>query len=160
MYRTGIGYDIHRLAAGRKLVLGGVQIPYKKGLNGHSDADVIIHAVCDALLGAAALGDIGEHFPDTDYRYKGILSLKLLGEVRDLIRLKGYKVGNIDITLVAQEPKIAPFKSRMIKNIAMAIIWKLTGILCRISDDTFCPEMKETPKSPWRTFPNHRPYCT
>ena len=117
-YRIGIGYDIHKLAAGRRLVLGGVRIPYDKGLKGHSDADVVVHAVCDAILGAAAMGDIGEHFPDTDKRYKGILSLKLLNEVKGIMRRMRYKVVNIDVTVVAQEPKIAPFKRRMAQNIA------------------------------------------
>jgi len=116
--RVGIGYDIHRLVKGRMLILGGVAIPYAKGLMGHSDADVLLHAVCDALLGAAALGDIGRHFPDTDKRYKGISSLKLLKEVKALISLRKYKIANIDSTVVAQEPKITPFKNEMIKNIS------------------------------------------
>ena len=118
MCKIGIGYDIHRLVKGRALVLGGVAIPYTKGLMGHSDADVLIHAVCDALLGAAALGDIGQHFPDTDKRYKGISSMKLLKEVKALISLKKYKIVNIDSTIVAQEPKIMPFKDEIIANIA------------------------------------------
>jgi 2-C-methyl-D-erythritol 2,4-cyclodiphosphate synthase len=121
MYRIGIGYDIHRLVKGRALVLGGVDIPYTKGLMGHSDADVLVHAVCDALLGAAALGDIGKHFPDTDKRYKGISSVKLLKEVRALIGSKKYKIMNIDCTVVAQEPKIMPFKDEMTANIAGAL---------------------------------------
>ena len=119
--RVGIGYDIHRLVKGRALILGGVDIPYTKGLMGHSDADVLIHAVCDALLGAAALGDIGQHFPDTDKRYKGISSMKLLKEVKALIGSKKYKIVNIDSTIIAQEPKVMPFKDEMIANIAGAL---------------------------------------
>lgn len=111
--RIGHGYDVHRLIAGRKLILGGVEIPYILGLDGHSDADVLLHAVMDALLGAAALGDIGHLFPDTDPAYKGISSLKLLAVVADQIREKGYQVGNIDATIIAQKPKLAPYIASM-----------------------------------------------
>ena len=106
--RVGMGYDVHKLTEGRKLILGGVDIPWEKGLLGHSDADVLIHAVMDALLGAAALGDIGKHFPDTDPAYKGISSVKLLAHVAGLLREHGYEVGNIDATIIAQKPKMAP----------------------------------------------------
>ena len=116
--RIGTGYDVHRLTEGRKLVLGGVEIPYEKGLLGHSDADVLLHALMDALLGAACLGDIGQHFPDSDERYRGISSLKLLGKVKSLISDSGYFVGNADITVIAQKPKIASYIPAMRKNIA------------------------------------------
>ena len=118
--RIGYGYDVHRLVEGRKLILAGVDVPFEKGLLGHSDADVIAHAVADALLGAAALGDIGHLFPDTDPRYAGADSLKLLGEVCRLLREKGFSIGNIDATLLAQRPKIAPHISRMRENLAEA----------------------------------------
>ncbi len=118
MYRIGHGYDVHRLVEKRKLILGGVHIPYKKGLLGHSDADVLVHAVCDSLLGAAALGDIGKHFPDTDAHFKNADSLVLLSTVCSLIRDKGYEICNIDCTVIAQEPKLASFISDMCKNIA------------------------------------------
>lgn len=118
--RIGYGYDVHRLVEGRKLILAGVDVPFEKGLLGHSDADVIAHAVADALLGAAALGDIGHLFPDTDPRYAGADSLKLLGEVCRLLREKGFSIGNIDATLLAQRPKIAPHISRMRENLAAA----------------------------------------
>lgn len=113
-----MGYDVHRLTEGRELILGGVKIPYEKGLLGHSDADVLLHAVMDALLGAAALGDIGKHFPDSDPAYKGISSLKLLEYVEKLLEKEGYKVGNIDATIIAQRPKMAPHIPAMRKNIA------------------------------------------
>ncbi len=121
MTRIGTGYDVHRLVDGRKLIIGGVDIPYEKGLLGHSDADVLLHAICDALLGAAGLGDIGKHFPDTDPRYKGISSLKLLGEVAGLLVEKGFRVNNIDATIVAERPKIAPHIPQMTANIATAV---------------------------------------
>ena len=117
--RVGMGYDVHKLTEGRKLILGGVDIPWEKGLLGHSDADVLIHAVMDALLGAAALGDIGKHFPDTDPAYKGISSVKLLAHVAGLLREHGYEVGNIDATIIAQKPKMAPHISQMRKNMAV-----------------------------------------
>lgn len=116
--RIGMGYDVHRLTEGRDLILGGVKIPYEKGLLGHSDADVLLHAVMDALLGAAALGDIGKHFPDSDPAYKGISSLKLLEHVGELLEKEGYTVGNIDATIIAQRPKMAPHIPVMRKNIA------------------------------------------
>ncbi len=116
--RIGNGYDVHKLVENRKLILGGVEIPYEKGLLGHSDADVLVHAIMDALLGAAALGDIGKHFPDSDPQYKGISSMKLLAHVRELLEQNGYLVGNIDSTIVAQAPKLAPFLPQMMENIA------------------------------------------
>lgn len=116
--RIGHGYDVHRLVENRELILGGVDIPYEKGLLGHSDADVLLHAVSDALLGAAALGDIGKHFPDTDPTYKGIDSRKLLRYVVALIKEKGYTVGNIDCTVIAQKPKLKDYIEDMRKNIA------------------------------------------
>ena len=119
--RVGMGYDVHKLTEGRKLILGGVDIPWEKGLLGHSDADVLIHAVMDALLGAAALGDIGKHFPDTDPAYKGISSTKLLVHVAELLRKQGYAVGNIDATVIAQKPKMAPHIPQMRKNMADAL---------------------------------------
>lgn len=119
--RIGMGYDVHRLVEGRKLILGGVEIPYEKGLLGHSDADVLLHAVMDALLGAAALGDIGKHFPDTDPAYKGISSIRLLEHVGRLIDDELYVIGNIDATIIAQRPKMAPFIEQMRRNIAQAL---------------------------------------
>ena len=118
MTRFGIGYDVHRLVEGRKLILGGVDVPYEKGLLGHSDADVLLHAVSDALLGAAALGDIGKHFPDTDERFRGADSGKLLEEVVRLIRAEGYAIGNVDACVVAQAPKLLPYIPQMRENIA------------------------------------------
>lgn len=116
--RIGHGYDVHRLIENRKLILGGVDIPYEKGLLGHSDADVLLHAISDALLGASALGDIGKHFPDTDPKYKGADSLLLLKEVCRLINEKGYKIENIDSIVIAQAPKLKPYIEQMRKNIA------------------------------------------
>jgi len=116
--RIGQGFDAHALVAGRKLIIGGVEIPHEKGLAGHSDADVLIHAVCDALLGAAGLGDIGTHFPDTDARYKGIDSRKLLREVAQLLRQKKLRVANVDATIIAQAPKMAPHTAAMRANLA------------------------------------------
>lgn len=118
MTRFGMGYDVHQLTEGRKLIIGGVEIPHTLGLLGHSDADVLLHAVADALLGAAALGDIGRHFPDTDDCYKGISSVLLLGEVQKLISAKGYRVTNVDATVVAQRPKLAGYIPEMVKIIA------------------------------------------
>lgn len=117
--RIGHGYDVHRLVEERKLILGGVDIPYEKGLLGHSDADVLTHAVMDALLGAAGLGDIGKHFPDTDPTYKGADSLKLLDHVMEVLRGKGWQVGNIDATIIAQRPKLAGFIPEMRENLAV-----------------------------------------
>ncbi len=124
--RIGKGYDVHRLVEGRELILGGVTVPYEKGLLGHSDADVLLHAICDALLGAAGLGDIGEHFPDSDPQYKGISSLLLLAHCVVLVGRKGYEVVNIDATLLAEAPKISPYKAAMRENIA--------EVLCLESD--------------------------
>ena len=119
--RVGMGYDVHKLVEGRDLIMGGVKIPYEKGLLGHSDADVLLHAISDALLGAAALGDIGKHFPDTDPKYKGADSLKLLEHVGNLIEEKLYVIGNIDATIIAQRPKMAPHIPMMRENIAKAL---------------------------------------
>ena len=131
--RIGTGYDVHRLVEGRKLILGGVEIPYEKGLLGHSDADVLVHAVMDALLGAAALGDIGGHFPDSDPRYEGADSLALLREVCRILREAGFEPGNVDATIVAQAPKLAPHIPAMRRNIAAAM-----GL------DTSCVSVKAT----------------
>ena len=119
--RIGQGYDVHKLVEGRDLILGGVTVPYEKGLLGHSDADVLLHAVMDALLGAAALGDIGQHFPDTDPKYKGISSIALLKEVGALLEKEGYIIENIDATIIAQRPKLAAYRPQMAKNIAEAL---------------------------------------
>ena len=116
--RVGMGYDVHKLVEGRDLILGGVKVPHTLGLLGHSDADVLLHAIMDALLGAAALGDIGKHFPDTDPAYEGISSLKLLEHVRDLIAKKGYVIENIDATVIAQKPKLRPYIEQMEQNVA------------------------------------------
>ncbi len=120
-HRIGIGYDIHRLVEGRKLILGGVEIPYEKGLDGHSDADVLLHAICDAILGAMCKGDIGEHFPNTDPAYKDISSIVLLEKVGDLLKEEGYCITNIDTMLQAEEPNIKSFKAAMKENIAKAL---------------------------------------
>jgi len=119
--RVGLGYDVHKLVPGRDLIIGGVRIPHTLGLLGHSDADVLIHAIMDSLLGAAALGDIGKHFPDTDVKFKGISSVKLLNEVRVLLSKNNYKIDNIDATIVAQCPKMAPYITSMRKNISEAL---------------------------------------
>lgn len=119
--RVGMGYDVHRLVEDRVLILGGVRIPWEKGLLGHSDADVLLHAIMDSLLGAAALGDIGKHFPDTDPQYKGISSIKLLQHVGALLEENGYRIGNIDATIIAQKPKMAPHIPLMRANIAAAL---------------------------------------
>lgn len=126
--RIGSGYDVHKLVEDRKLILGGVTIPYEKGLLGHSDADVLLHAIMDALLGAAALGDIGTHFPDTDERYRGISSLKLLEHVHSLLDEHNYLIGNIDATLIAQRPKLAPFIPQMRQQIADSLQIRLDQI--------------------------------
>ena len=119
--RIGTGYDVHALKEGRKLILGGVEIPHTMGLDGHSDADVLVHAIMDALLGAAALGDIGKHFPDNDNKYLGISSIKLLKRVKEILYENGYEVNNIDSTIVAQKPKLAEFIDTMRQNIACAL---------------------------------------
>ncbi|WP_105615569.1 2-C-methyl-D-erythritol 2,4-cyclodiphosphate synthase [Vallitalea okinawensis] len=121
MFRIGQGYDVHKLVEGRQLILGGVDIPFGKGLLGHSDADVLVHAIMDALIGAMAEGDIGKHFPDTDSRYKGASSMKLLEEVNKLLKDKGYKIANIDATIIAQQPKMLPFIQHMKDNISHTI---------------------------------------
>lgn len=126
--RVGLGYDVHKLVEGRDLIIGGVQIPYEKGLLGHSDADVLLHAIMDALLGAAALGDIGKHFPDTDPKYKGISSMKLLEYVRELIDDELYVVGNVDATIIAQRPKMAPYIEQMRKNVADALAIEVSQV--------------------------------
>ena len=119
--RVGLGYDVHKLVEGRRLVLGGVEIPYEKGLLGHSDADVLVHAVMDALFGAAALGDIGKHFPDTDPAYEGADSMKLLEEVRKLLDEHNFMIGNVDATVIAQKPKLRPYIAQMEENIAKTL---------------------------------------
>ena len=126
--RVGHGYDVHRFAEERKLILGGVEIPYELGLLGHSDADVLIHALMDAMLGAAGLGDIGKHFPDTDDKYKGISSMLLLKEVKKLVEKEGYSLSNADITVVAQKPKLAPYIDQIKKNIALALCTDVSDI--------------------------------
>lgn len=126
--RIGMGYDVHRLVEGRALILGGVKIPYEKGLLGHSDADVLLHAIMDALLGAAALGDIGKHFPDTDPAYAGISSITLLEHVGALLQEHGFHIGNIDATIIAQRPKMAPYRDQMRQNIADALRIDLSQI--------------------------------
>lgn len=126
--RIGMGYDVHRLVPERKLILGGVEIPYEFGLLGHSDADVLLHAIMDALLGAAALGDIGRHFPDTDPQYRGISSLLLLHEVGDLLQVKGFRPFNMDAVVVAEKPKLAPYIETMRRNIAAALGMTLSAV--------------------------------
>ncbi len=126
--RIGMGYDVHRLTEDRKLIMGGVDIPYEKGLLGHSDADVLVHAIMDALLGASALGDIGKHFPDTDPAYKGISSITLLKHVGELLKNNGFVIGNIDSTIIAQRPKMAPHIMQMRENIAAALNIELNQI--------------------------------
>ena len=126
--RIGHGYDVHRLVEGRDLILGGVKIPYEKGLLGHSDADVLLHAVSDALLGAAGMGDIGRHFPDTDPAYKGADSLKLLACVVEKIRNAGYGISNVDVTMIAQKPKLMPYIDQMQENIAKTLGVELSRV--------------------------------
>ena len=126
--RMGHGYDVHRLVDGRRLVLGGVVIPYEKGLLGHSDADVLTHAVCDALLGAAALGDIGGIFPDTDEKYKDADSICLLKQVYSLLREHGFALGNLDVTVIAQKPRLSPYIEKMRKNLASAMDTDISNI--------------------------------
>lgn len=120
-FRIGIGYDIHRLGQGRKLFIGGIEIPYNKGAIGHSDADVFLHALCDALLGAACLGDIGEHFPDTDTKYRDIASTELLKKVAGMVEDKGFKIHNLDAVIIAQEPNLSVFKDKMREKIAQVL---------------------------------------
>lgn len=121
MLLLGIGYDVHRLVSGRKLVLGGLAIDFPLGLEGHSDADVVLHAICDALLGAAALGDIGEHFPDSDPQWKDVSSQVLLGHVLGLVKKRGFRVNNVDVVVVAQQPKLGPRKKEMKDKIALLL---------------------------------------
>ena len=126
--RIGTGYDVHKLVEGRKLIMGGVEIPYEKGLLGHSDADVLVHAIMDALLGAAALGDIGKHFPDTDPKYKGADSLMLMREVKRILSDEGYETENVDSTIIAQAPKMKPHIEEMRQNIAEALSLDITQV--------------------------------
>jgi 2-C-methyl-D-erythritol 2,4-cyclodiphosphate synthase len=126
--RIGHGFDVHQLVPGRRCIIGGVHIPYERGLLGHSDADVLLHAICDALLGAAALGDIGKHFPDSDARYKGIDSRELLRHVGALLAERGYRIGNIDATVIAQAPRMAPHISAMVANIAADLGMSSDGV--------------------------------
>ncbi len=126
--RVGIGYDIHALVRGRKLILGGVHIPFAKGLKGHSDADVLLHAVCDALLGAVGAGDIGQHFPDNDTKYKDICSMILLGEVANIVKKRKFKINNIDAVVIAESPRMSPFFELMKKNIAEALRLKINAV--------------------------------
>lgn len=128
MIRIGHGYDVHRLTKGRKLILGGVEVPYEKGLLGHSDADVLVHAIMDAMLGALALGDIGKHFPDTSPEYEGEDSITLLKKVTEIIADKGYAVGNIDSTIIMQSPKLAAYIDKMRENIAKAVGCEISQI--------------------------------
>lgn len=128
MYRIGNGYDVHRLVEGRKLILGGIEIPFEKGLLGHSDADVLIHAIMDGLLGALALGDIGQHFPDTDETYRGISSIKLLNHVKKLIDDRGFEIVNIDSQIVMQQPKLKPYIVDMRKNLAKELGLELNRV--------------------------------
>ena len=128
MFKVGIGYDLHRLVKGRKLFLGGVEIPHEKGLLGHSDADVLLHALCDALLGAVGAGDIGEHFPDNDIRYKGISSVELLKKTRALVKGKGFLVNNIDLVVIIEEPKLLPFKAAIRKKISSTLAIKEAAV--------------------------------
>ena len=121
IFRVGCGYDVHRLVEGRRLVLGGIEVPYPRGLEGHSDADAVLHALCDALLGAAAAGDIGTHFPDTDPQYKGVASLVLLKRTLDIIGRMGFEVGNVDITIVAERPRLKDLMPAMKEKIAQAL---------------------------------------
>ncbi|MCS6130792.1 2-C-methyl-D-erythritol 2,4-cyclodiphosphate synthase [Clostridium botulinum] len=156
--RVGLGYDVHKLVENRKLILGGVEIPYEKGLLGHSDADVLLHAIMDSLLGACALGDIGRHFPDTDNKFKGISSIKLLEEVNKLIIKNGYIINNIDSVIIAQKPKLAPYIENMRVNISNALNIEIdkinikatteeglgfTGRMLGISSQSICSVIKK-----------------
>jgi 2-C-methyl-D-erythritol 2,4-cyclodiphosphate synthase len=127
-FRVGAGYDVHRLVSKRPLILGGITIPFPLGLDGHSDADVLSHALGDALLGAAGLGDLGGHFPDTDPRYKGISSLRLLEKIQVLVREKGFEIGNVDVTVVAQEPPMAPFREKIQASLSSVLKLSLDQI--------------------------------
>ena len=120
-FRTGIGFDVHAFAENRKLIIGGIEIPFEKGLGGHSDADVLLHAICDALLGSLALGDIGKHFPDTDPKFKDADSIQLLSKVYEMVESKGYELGNLDAVLMLQRPKISPYVEKMREKIASTL---------------------------------------
>ncbi len=120
-FRTGIGFDVHAFAENRKLIIGGIEIPFEKGLSGHSDADVLLHAICDALLGSLALGDIGKHFPDTDPKFKDADSIQLLSKVYEMVESKGYELGNLDAVLILQRPKISPYVEKMREKIASTL---------------------------------------
>ena len=133
--RIGMGYDVHKLVEDRKLILGGVEIPYELGLLGHSDADVVVHAIMDALLGAAALGDFGKHFPDTDPQYKDISSIKLLRHIGELLDTNAYKIVNIDATIICQRPKLAPFREQMVENVAEALNIKTTQVCIKATTE-------------------------
>lgn len=133
--RIGHGYDVHRLSYGRTLILGGVEIPYEKGLDGHSDADVLMHAIMDSVLGALALGDIGRHFPDSDNRYKGISSIKLCEKVCKLMNECGYSIGNIDATVIAQSPKLSPYIDSMRGNIAKVFETSESRVNCKATTE-------------------------
>ena len=133
--RVGMGYDVHRLTEGRELILGGVKIPWEMGLLGHSDADVVVHAIMDAILGAAALRDIGRHFPDTDPQYKGISSILLLKKVGELLKEKGYSIVNIDATIIAQKPKLLPYMDTMIENVAEALELSAVKVYIKATTD-------------------------
>mgnify|MGYP001559852488 CR=1 FL=1 len=128
LYKVGMGYDIHRLVPGRKLFLGGVEIPHPKGLEGHSDADSLLHAICDALLGAVGKGDIGEHFPNTDVQYKGISSLILLKKVHQLVKEAGFEISNIDCVILAEEPNLKPFRSKMRETIGCTLNLEISTV--------------------------------
>lgn len=144
MYRIGQGYDLHKLTEGRELILGGVKIPHKTGLLGHSDADVLVHAIMDAMLGALALGDIGKHFPPSDEQYKGISSILLLGHVKNLIKQNGYQVVNIDSTIVAEQPKMLSHIEDMRQNIAKVIGIEIERVSVKATTtEKLCPEGEE-----------------
>jgi len=148
VFRIGNGYDVHRLVEGRKLILGGVEIPYSKGLEGHSDADALLHALCDALLGACGLGDLGHHFPDTDPEWKDISSLTLLEKVKAAVADKGYRVMNADATIVAQKPKLASYIPKMRKNIAHTLGW-FAGHPEQAKNLAVCSTSRPPPRKSW-----------
>lgn len=160
--RIGQGYDVHRLTEGRDLILGGVKIPYEKGLLGHSDADVLLHAVMDALLGAAALGDIGQHFPDSDPEYKGISSIALLKHVGALLEEHGYVIENIDATIIAQRPKLAPYRAQMVVNIAEALHLENSQVNVKATTEEglgFTGSGEGISSQAIALLMNHRDYC-
>ena len=149
--RIGCGYDVHRLIEGRRLILGGVEIPYERGLLGHSDADVLLHAISDALLGAAALGDIGKHFPDSDPAYEGADSLELLRRIAGLLTEKGYEIVNVDATVLLERPKLRPYIDRMRERISAALRIPVSGVSVKASteEDSASPEEKRgSPRRP------------